>query len=688
MSRFSQEISHLIRRMLTLLLALLRPLIPSSRSPRTRFRPFSQMVGIGLALAFLSHIGLTWFSASPVSAANPAIAIELPLSTQRAKIIDAKGRSVLLRGVNWFGIETEMHAPHGLWKRDYKEMLAQMKNLGYNVIRLPYSVKSLQSPTVTGIDYSIGSNQELQGKSPLDVMDAIIQEADRQGILILLDSHRLNDQRIPELWYGDGYTEADWINTWTMLATRYKNQKNVIGADLKNEPHGKASWGTNDQATDWRLAAERCGNAIQAIAPHWLIVVEGVENNVPGQKLKIHWMGANLEGVKRFPVRLSRPNKLVYSPHEYGPGVFNQPWFSEPSFPKNLSSRWETGWNYIATQGIAPVFIGEFGGRQVDINSKEGIWQRQLVDFVRQKQLGFSYWSWNPNSDDTGGILLDDWLSVDIPKQQLLQGLLTATSFSGNSRVTASIPATPKPQPNSNPAAIRPTPRNQPSVSVPTTTQAGLRVTSNMQSDWQDGFCTSLQVTNLSNNPVSNWQLKFQMNQAAINNSWNGNFQSQGSQYVVTPADWGRVIEPGQTRELGFCANKLGSDYQPRQLSALVGGFSSKMQSNVSVPTTTLSKLNVVSNMQSDWQDGFCMTMQVSNPGNSPVRDWQVTFQMNQAAINNSWNGSFQPQGTRYVVTPADWGRVLEPGQSRELGFCANKLGSDYQPRQVSVSLR
>ena len=77
----------------------------------------------------------------------------------------------------------------------------------------------------------------------------------------------------------------------------------------KNEPHGKASWGTNDQATDWRLAAERCGNAIQAINPNWLIVVEGVENNVPGQKLKIHWMGANLEGVDRFPVRLSRPQQ-------------------------------------------------------------------------------------------------------------------------------------------------------------------------------------------------------------------------------------------------------------------------------------------------------------------------------------------------------------------------------------------
>jgi endoglucanase len=554
-------------------------------------KPYSRLLWFGLAIAFSSLISIISPSPSPVDAATSAV-IQPPLSTKGSKIVDANGRSVLLRGVNWFGIESEMHAPHGLWKRDYKEMLAQLKGLGYNMIRLPYSVQSLRSEKVTGIDFSIGSNKELEGKSPLEVMDAVIQEAQRQGLLILLDSHRLNDQRIPELWYGDGFTEADWIDTWKLLAIRYKNQANIIGADLKNEPHGRASWGTNNQETDWRLAAERAGNAILSINPNWLIVVEGVEKNVPGQKLAVHWMGANLEGVKRFPVRLSRPNKLVYSPHEYGPGVFDQPWFSERDFPKNLTNRWETGWNYIATQGIAPVLIGEFGGRQVDQKSQEGIWQRKLVDYISQKNLSFAYWSWNPNSDDTGGILQDDWISVDAPKQEILQGLLRANSFaqssastpissqSSNSRPSSpqssssqppsSRPSSSQPssvQPSPKPVVINPAPNSQPSVSVPTTGQGQLKVASNMQSDWQSGFCMSMQVTNPSNTSVRDWQVTFQMNQAAINNSWNGNFTPQGSKYVVTPLDWGQVIEPGQSREIGFCANKLGSDYQPRQIT-------------------------------------------------------------------------------------------------------------------------
>ena len=40
--------------------------------------------------------------------------------------------------------------------------------------------------------------------------------------------------------------------------------RDVIGADLKNETHGPATWGTGGP-TDWRRAAERAGR--QGIAP-------------------------------------------------------------------------------------------------------------------------------------------------------------------------------------------------------------------------------------------------------------------------------------------------------------------------------------------------------------------------------------------------------------------------------------
>ena len=485
----------------------------------------------------------------------------MPLSTRGAQIVDASGQSVLLRGVNWFGIETETQVPHGLWARDYKEMLAQMKSLGYNLIRLPYAVQSLRASTISGVDFAIGNNRDLQGKTPLEAMDVIIQEAQRQGLMILLDSHRLNNQQIPELWYGDGFTETDWIDTWKLLATRYRNQPNVIGADLKNEPHGRASWGTNDKATDWRLAAERAGNAVLAIAPHWLIVVEGVERNVPGQKLARHWQGGNLEGAGRYPVRLNKARKLVYSPHEYGPGVYNQLWFSEATFPKNLLNRWEVGFNYLASRNIAPILIGEFGGRQVDASSKEGLWQRQLVSFIQQKKLHFAYWSWNPDSSDTGGILQADWRTVEPEKQQLLNQLLPAPGLT--SRLLSTRQPTASGFPN-----LLPSPRPSSAI-VPSSSDSSLQVEATMQSDWQTGFCTAIRVMNRGSDSSRNWRLKFQMNQATMRNSWNGTFAHQGSRYTVEPPEWGRVIEPNHSVDLGFCAAKRGADYRLKKLAVL-----------------------------------------------------------------------------------------------------------------------
>jgi len=519
------------------------------------------------AIALMLGFSLALLGAIAPSPAQSATSWALPLSTQGAQIRDARNQPVLLRGVNWFGIETETHAPHGLWARDYAEMLAQIAQQGYNIIRLPFSLQSLRSNQISGVNFDLGRNRELRGKTPLQVMDLVVQEAARQGILILLDCHRLNDQRIPELWYGDGFTEQDWIDTWRMLAQHYRRQANVIGADLKNEPHGSASWGTGDRATDWRLAAERAGNAILAVNPDWLIVVEGVEKNVPGQRLPGHWWGGNLEGVANYPVRLSRANKLVYSPHEYGAGVYNQPWFSAPDFPQNLDQRWEIGFHYIARQGIAPILIGEFGGRQVDSQSKEGIWQRRFVNFIAANNLHFTYWSWNPNSGDTGGLLQDDWRSLQADKQALLAPLLT-----GRRGAIAQPAPTPSPQPAPSPTPTPsppPAPSPQPSPAPSPTT--GLQVATALQSDWNTGFCTSFRVQNSGSQPVGNWRLQFRMNQAAIDQSWNGTFARQGSNYTVTPPDWGRVVQPGQTVEIGFCARKQGADYRPQQVRLTSG---------------------------------------------------------------------------------------------------------------------
>ena len=338
-----------------------------------------------------------------------------PLRTVNGRIVDASGHVVRLVGVNWFGFETNTFAPHGLWARNWKDMLDQIKAVGFNTIRLPYSNQMLDDPSAApnGIDYA--KNPDLRGLRGIALMDKIIDGAARRGLRVILDRHRPTAAAQSDLWYTDQVPESRWIDEWRELARHYRGNPSIIGADLHNEPHGPATWGDGNPRTDWRLAAERAGNAILSVNPDWLIFVEGIENYHGDW----YWWGSNLEGAAQFPVHLAHPDKLVYSAHDYGPEIFSQPWFKAADYPRNLPSVWRRHWAYLELDRQAPVLLGEFGGRSVG-QDRAGQWQRSLVAFLDQTGTGYTYWSWNPNSGDTGGLLQDDWCRLHDEKLRVL----------------------------------------------------------------------------------------------------------------------------------------------------------------------------------------------------------------------------------------------------------------------------
>ena len=101
-----------------------------------------------------------------LTAMSSASAIQGPLHTSGGQIVDQANREVVLQGVNWFGLETANHAPHGLWTRDYRDMLAQIKAQGFNVVRLPFSLQALKiSLQVFHFTFGIGMPR-LLGHTP------------------------------------------------------------------------------------------------------------------------------------------------------------------------------------------------------------------------------------------------------------------------------------------------------------------------------------------------------------------------------------------------------------------------------------------------------------------------------------------------------------------------------------------
>lgn len=335
------------------------------------------------------------------------------LHTSGGQIVDSQNQPVRLTGVSWFGMETDWFAPHGLDKQSLGWMLDKMQQLGYNMIRIPYCSQMLDAGSaVKYVDYT--KNPELKGKTPLELLDKIIEQAGARKLRVVLDRHRPDAYSQSNLWYSGQYTEQRWIDDWKMLAARYKGNATVVGFDLHNEPHGEATWGSGNMATDWRLAAERAGNAILAVNPELLIIVEGIEN-VNNQ---YYWWGGNLMSAGANLVRLSIPNRVVYSPHDYPASVYGQPWFSAGNYPNNLPGVWDSYWGYLVKQNIAPVWIGEFGTKLQ--TSSDQKWLSTLVSYIIQNKLSFAYWCWNPDSGDTGGILADDWTTVNTNKQDII----------------------------------------------------------------------------------------------------------------------------------------------------------------------------------------------------------------------------------------------------------------------------
>ena len=121
------------------------------------------------------------------------------------------------------------------------------------------------------------------------------------------------------------------------------------------------------------------------------------------------------------PVILSADDKLVYSPHEYATSVFEQPYFNEAGYDPEttLPGIFRENWGLIEEEGIAPLLLGEFGSTLDNQTDRE--WAPVLTDYLLENDIDWAIWSWNPNSGDTQGVVLDDWKT---PRQDAFTYLL------------------------------------------------------------------------------------------------------------------------------------------------------------------------------------------------------------------------------------------------------------------------
>lgn len=347
--------------------------------------------------------------------------------TTNSGTIYKNGAPIILRGSNWFGMEnSQTRRPDGLDIRDYRDMIAQMKSLGFNSVRLPYCPSDVYNLPVGYINTSNGMNADLAGLKSLDLMDKIVAAFNAQQMYVILDMHSLECSSTNPFWYSPTYSENQWVTDLLTVADHFRNYEYFMGIDLKNEPHYGVTWSNNNiEQSNWKRAVEKAGSTLLTVNSNILIFVEGIWDNTDCTTRNVsHWWGGNIEPIVCYPIDTAKipANKLVLAPHVYGPDVYPAGYFFAADFPNNMKAIWDTQIGFAVDLGYT-LAIGEWGGKYGTDNgySQDKIVQDKLVDYFVSKHICNSFWwSWNPNASDTGGILQNDWYTPWSAKINLL----------------------------------------------------------------------------------------------------------------------------------------------------------------------------------------------------------------------------------------------------------------------------
>ncbi len=337
----------------------------------------------------------------------------LPLRAKGRDVVDANGRRFKLASVNWYGASDELFIPGGLDVRHRDDIARTVRRMGFNSVRMPYSDEMVVANPVV-LPHLLTANPDLAGLRALDVFQAVVEALTKEGIAVIVNNHITTstwccgadpcdagwaNDHLPTAMCRVRQTEDEWIEHWEEVMGRFANNSLVVGADLRNEVRGV--WGTM-KWDRWATAAERAGNRLLKMNPHWLIVVGGTES------------GNDLTGVAQRPVVLDVPHRVVYSAHVYswsGWGSLGGR-YAKRTYPSFVAAM-RKNWAYLVEGDVAPVWIGEFGAPAHPGQGDANYW-KNLLRYLKAIDADFGYWAINPrkpkdDEKETYSLVEDDW---------------------------------------------------------------------------------------------------------------------------------------------------------------------------------------------------------------------------------------------------------------------------------------
>jgi endoglycosylceramidase len=330
---------------------------------------------------------------------------------EHGEIVDASGRTVILRGANFAG--SQKFAPH-LSDFGAAELTRMRDAFGMNVVRFIVTWAAVEP------------NKGAFDEAYLDALETRMKWAEDAGVLVFVDMHQdlygegfAGGDGAPK-WVCDdahyqafqpkdpwffGYLDpnveacvdamyepgsearAHFVDAWKKLATRLVKHENVIGFDILNEP----PWGsyTITEFEPDKLAPfyVEVTKAVREIAPDWLLFAEPSGSRNVGYPTHLPKLGID---------------NVVYAPHSYDNDAEQGKGF-DPARADAIAQYVKTLRAEADDLGAA-LFIGEYGGT----TSKPGItpYMQAEVSAAASVGAGSAYWAYD--KDTAGYAVLND----------------------------------------------------------------------------------------------------------------------------------------------------------------------------------------------------------------------------------------------------------------------------------------
>lgn len=276
-----------------------------------------------------------------------------------------------IRGINWFGLETEAKFLQCTWAHSVDWNLDLISSLNFNYIRLPFSVEYIMEGNYHNMDEFFTKIQDFP------------------EISVALDLHRLHSTHQSPKPYDGRYSFDDFLSAWETVLERYYDNPSLKAVDIFNEFQSSSY-------PEWNGLARQTVNYIESKFPDRFVYFVG----------GVQW-GGNLHYVDLSDLPFS--DRVFYSIHKY--------WWSDSE--PDIESKWDYSFGDI---DLPIVNVGEWGFKSTSVFETD--WAVKFVQYLKEKDITDSFfWTWSPNSGDTGGILYDDCTTVDKKKMEVLETL-------------------------------------------------------------------------------------------------------------------------------------------------------------------------------------------------------------------------------------------------------------------------